>query len=442
MDDAKALWKRWQALMRRFSAWFTQPGWVRFTQWVTGTVLCWEEHTITQILTSMNLESRWRVLEHFAEYGSFDCEAVECCTMRLIEEQHPARFAGYHPVAVDDTKEHRTSADVWGTCTFHEPASRSPNRAETVRAHNWVVMGDLVPGTPWTYLPHTARLYFRKSQLPVGETFRKKTEWAVEMLRQADRASGAPILGVFDGAYANETVIAPCLHPEPGQRRIDIVTRLRFDARLFRAKVPNAMGRPRLWGRRLPAPQHHEQWDTPWRKGKTYIYGRERGYQYKQMRCYWSVTGPDELVQVFVFQVEGYSEPWYIVTTALTLSPEQVVAVFAARFRQEDGFRDHKQRLGMEECRAWTKEPILRTFRVQMVAQTLLRLLQFELDKECGEGTWWSAPEWNRRKKHPSVLDLRRLLWRYRAEFSHFLGELEDLRKVGADSSGELALAS
>ena len=114
MDDAKALWKRWQALIRRFSLWFTHPGWVRFTQWVTGMVLCWEEHTITQILTAMNLESRWRVLEHFAEYGSFDCEAVERCTIRLIEEQQPARLAGYHPVALDDTKEHRTSADVGG----------------------------------------------------------------------------------------------------------------------------------------------------------------------------------------------------------------------------------------------------------------------------------------------------------------------------------------
>ena len=33
----------------------------------------------------------------------------------------------------------------------------------------------------------------------------------------------------------------------------------------------------------------------------------------------------------------------------------------------------------MEECRAWTKEPVLRTFQVQMMAQTLLRLMQFRL---------------------------------------------------------------
>ena len=111
---------------------------MRFVQWVTGTVLCWEEHTITQILVSLGLESRWRVVEHFAEYGAWNRPAVEQRLVRLIEEQRPARWGGYRVIAVDDTKLHRTSENVWGACTFHEPAGRSPNRASTVRAHNWV----------------------------------------------------------------------------------------------------------------------------------------------------------------------------------------------------------------------------------------------------------------------------------------------------------------
>jgi len=128
--------------------------------------------------------------------------------------------------------------------------------------------------------------------------------------------------------------------------------------------------------------------------------------------------------------VEGYDKPWFLVTTALDLSGEQVVEAFAARFRQEDGFRDHKQRLGMEECRAWTKEPVLRTFQVQMTAMTLLRLMQFRLDAAWGEGSYWLKPQWNRRKQHPSILDLRRLWWRNRAGFSKLLLKLEEIAKV------------
>src|ERR1043165_541520 len=306
MDDAKSLWAAWQYLLAPFASVFTRPGWVRFLQWVTGTVLCWEQHTVTQILLSIGLASRWRVLEHFAEYGAWHREGVERTLIRVIEEEYPARCHGYHPVALDDTKEHRTSADVWGTCTFFEAAGRSPNRANTVRAHNWVVAGDLVPGEPWTYLPHSARLYFRASQLPEGETFCKKTELALELLRQTDAESAAPVLGVFDGAYAKTTVVRPCLKPPAGQRRIEILTRLRLDARLHAPLVARAgRGRKATWGKRLPAPKDHERWPSSW-QSRAYIYGRMRRFRYKRLRCIWSVSGPDERVDAYVLDVEGY----------------------------------------------------------------------------------------------------------------------------------------
>jgi DDE superfamily endonuclease len=362
----------------------------------------------------------------------WDLRAVERQLMRLVEREHPAWWCGYHPVAVDDTKEHRTSADVWGTCTFHESGARSPNRASTVRAHNWVVMGDLLPGQPWSYLPTASRLYFRKNQLPVGESFRTKTDSAVVMLRQADAESAVPILAVFDGAYAMETVIEPCLNPPPEGRRIEFVTRLRKDARLYRpwdqARKNPQGGRPRIWGGRLPAPQEHTQWHVPWRRGRAYVYGRLRSFRYKRLRCCWSVSGPRHIVWAYVFDVPGYDKLWSTVSSAGDLSAGQVPAANAGRFRQEDGFRDHKQCLGMEECRAWTKEPILRTFQVQMLTLTLLRLVQFRLDTARG-ARWRPAPPWNRDKKHASILDPHRLFWKHRARFSQLVAALDDLRK-------------
>jgi DDE superfamily endonuclease len=432
MEQAIQLWVWWLSLMSEFAPVFTRPGWVRFVQWVTGMVLCWEDHTLTQILTALGLESRWRVLEHVAEYGAWDREAVERHTLRLLEQERPARWGGYHPVAVDDTELHRTSKQVGGTCTFHESSARRPNRAETVRAHNWVVMGALTPGRPWTYLPHAARLYGRPSRLPAGDTFRTKTALAVELLRQADAESAAPIWGVFAGASAVETAVRPCLEPEPGLRRIDIVPRLRADARLYHpvGTRPHAKGRPPTWGPRIAAPQHHRYWPVGWQASQAWVYGRLRRVQDKQVRCRWAVSGPQLPVHVMVIHLAGYKEPWLLITSALDLSAAQVVEAWAARFRQEEGFRAHKQRLGMEECRAWTKEPILRTFQVQLVALTLLRLLQARLDQAWGHGSWWLTPEWNRRKCQACILDLRRLFWRHRAEFSRFLIDLEDLEKI------------
>ena len=131
---------------------------------------------------------------------------------------------------------------------------------------------------------------------------------------------------------------------------------------------------------------------------------------------------------MFVFEVEGYSKPWFIVTSALDLSPEQVLEAYAARFRQEDAIRDHKQRLGMEEVRAWTKAPVLRTFMVQQLCMTLMRLLQWQWADRNGED-WCPAPPWNPHKTRVSILDLRRLLWATKA-FSHFLREMDEVQKV------------
>ncbi len=130
--------------------------------------------------------------------------------------------------------------------------------------------------------------------------------------------------------------------------------------------------------------------------------------------------GHDTVIKAVVAEVEGYKKRFTVVTSAVGLTGLQMVELFAARFRQEDGFRDLKQRLGWEECRAWTRAPIERTTQVQWITMSLLRLLQFALDAE-GSLDWWSPPPWNKAKDRPSVLDVERLLRRHRPEIQRLL---------------------
>jgi len=432
MDQATPLWLWWQSLLSAFATVFTQPGWVRFVPWVTGMVWCWEEHPLTQLLTALGLESRWRVLEHVAEDGAWDREAVERQMLRLLEQERPARWGASHPLAVDETQWQRPSTHVWGACPVHEASARSPHRAETVRAHHWVGMGDLGPGRPWRYLPHAARRYVRQKPWPPGDTFRPKTALAVELLGHAEAASRAPLLAVVDGASAVAPVVRSCLDPAAGRRRIELVTRRRADARVDQPVVsrPRAKGRPAKWGRRLPSPPPHRYWPTVWPSSRAWGDGRRRQFQDTQRQGRGAVSGPQLPVHVWGVQRAGDEEPWFLVTSALDLSAAPVVEAWAARCRQAEGFRDPKQRLGMAACRAWTKEPILRTVQVQLMALTLWRLLHARLDQAWGAGTWWRKPEWNQRKRHASILDRRCLFWRYRAEFAHFLVSLEDLENI------------
>ncbi len=178
MTHAPLLWSLWQALLRSFAWAFTRHGYRRFVEWVTALALNVEEHTITQSVVAIERTADWKALESFAEYGAWRADDVTRSLARLIEKASGRLWYGYHVSAVDDTKVHRSGAHVWGTCTFHEYTARCPNRASTVRAHNWVILGALLhnPNQPAWFLPISGRLYFRKAQLPEIPTAPGRTE--------------------------------------------------------------------------------------------------------------------------------------------------------------------------------------------------------------------------------------------------------------------------
>lgn len=434
MTDATLLWSIWQGLLQRFHFAFTKPGFRRFAEWITALALNVEEHTVTQCVIAIERPDDWKGLESFVEYGLWRTGSVTAALTRSIDRAPGRTWHGFHVSAVDDTKVHRSGANVWGTCTFHEYTARCPNRATTVRAHNWVVLGALLhePLRPAWFLPISGRLYFRKAQLPDRpgtnggkEVFRTKCELAVELVHEQAETTEGRHLAVFDGGFALKSVVRPLIAPEEGWPRVEILTRLRHDARVHALPPERRQGQrgptPK-WGRKLPPPRQGGRWPGPWREAEAYIYGRRRKVRWKEVVGLWRVAGSDVPVKLVVAEVAGYKKRFTLVGSALELTGLEMVELFAARFRQEDGFRDLKQRLGWEECRAWTKNPIERTSQALWVTLSLLRLTQFALES-AGEVDWWYRPPWRRKKDRPSVLDVERLLRRHRGEIQRFLAE-------------------
>jgi hypothetical protein len=444
----------WQAQLDPYAPCFTRPGFRDFATWATGLALNVEEHTITQSLVALDRPDDWKALEAFAEHGAWDEHQVERTNARTLEDAPGRTWYGFHVWAGDDTKVHRSSPDVWGTCTFHEYTARCPNRAPTVRAHNWVVVGALLsnPEEPAWFVPTAGRLYFRKAQLPglgnPGEEpaqFRTKCELLVELLRAQAQAVPGPHLGVFDGGFALGSVVRPLVAPEePGLPRIDFVTRLRQDARLYavppKERPKGKRGPKPKWGKRLAPPRQGGRWPGPWHQGEVFLYGRRRQVRYKEVICLWHVLGHDVPVKAVVAEVEGYRKRFTLVSSATELTGLQIVELFCARFRQEDGFRDLKQRLGWEECRAWTRLPVWRTTLMLFVVLAALRRLEWALDQRRG-ADWWLHPPWDRHKDRASVRDVERFLRGHRGEIQrHLAAWLDEGEKGGGEPARRVAM--
>ena len=112
MPQVTLLWSLWLRLLQPFAGAFTRPGHRRFVEWITALALNVEEHTVTQSVTAIERMADWRTLERFAEYGRWDAVAVTRNLARLIEQAPGHLWYGYHVLAVDDTKVHRSGAHV------------------------------------------------------------------------------------------------------------------------------------------------------------------------------------------------------------------------------------------------------------------------------------------------------------------------------------------
>jgi hypothetical protein len=128
---------------------------------------------------------------------------------------------------------------------------------------------------------------------------------------------------------------------EPGPSRIDILTRLRHDARLCALppgeRRQGQRGATPKWGPRRPPPRQGGRWRGAWQTGSAFLDGRQRAVVYKEVLCLGRVLGHAVVVKAVVAKVEGYRKRFTLVTTATDLSGLHMVEIFCARFRQSVG---------------------------------------------------------------------------------------------------------
>ena len=124
MTHAKRLWSIWQALLSAFAGPSPAPA---FAGSPNGSPP-WPSTARSTPSPSRSWPWSGPLTgrpESFAEYGAWHPDYVTASLTRLVETAPGRLWHGYHISAVDDTKFHRNSPDVWGTCTFHEYTAAS-----------------------------------------------------------------------------------------------------------------------------------------------------------------------------------------------------------------------------------------------------------------------------------------------------------------------------
>jgi hypothetical protein len=278
---------------------------------------------------------------------------------------------------LDDSINAKTGKRIFGCQTTFDHAAKT-NQTRYPWAQTIVTVGLLKKiHERWCCLPLAFAFYLRQITVEAGciatrgqkAVFRTKFEQAVILIDRLARVfSSAKVLVIADSWFGNNGLLKP-LRLQLGARA-DLLSRLRVNCALYATPEPSPSqpGRPRKYGARLSnvaemAASLREQaleYTLHVYGGLREVMAVDRIVMLKTLRCC-----------VRVVWVYRKSQWVALVTTDLTLSVEQIIEYYSARWKIEAGFREIKQEIGSADTQTRNPDAVTNHLHFCMAATTI-----------------------------------------------------------------------
>ena len=432
-----------EPLLMSLSIAFTNPTFQRFLPLCVGAILTTGRRTVTGVLWTM----RGLVDGHPSSYHRVFSRAawslwplgkvLAAAVLRHIPTDEPVL------IPMDDTTAQHRGKHVYGKGCHHDAVRSSHSHVVWRWGHRWVVLAMSVK-FPFSWrrwaLPVLAALY-RPEELNRAEGRRHKTPPELARQLMAVLLHWFPdrkFVFLGDGGYASHELAAFC---HRHRDNATLVSRFHGDANLYTpppARRPGQTGRPRKKGQKLPSPQEVVARSTLREATVGWYGGATRQVALATGVAHW-YKGGRPLIPVrwvFVRDLEGTHRDEYFYTTDTTLSAQEIVTAFTARWPIETTFQEMRAHLGFETPRQRTAKSILRTAPCLLGLFSVICLIFAEHARRHAIRLR-SRPAYA--KKAPTFSDaiatVRRLLWSetvfetpsHREAFSQIPHELKNL---------------
>lgn len=289
-------------------------------------------------------------------------------------------------LALDDYINPKTGKKIFGCANVFDHAAKQ-NQTKYPWAQNIVVIGllKMVKGR-WACLPLSYRFYHLKKtieQRPRSKPeikFESKLEQAVHMITDiADTFRQTPIIGITDSWFGNNGLWKP-LHKKLGQW-FHMISRLRSNNNIF--ELPDAgtrkgPGRPKKYGKKLgDTSSLAAKYKHLANEYKVNLYGRirtvvahDRVVMLKTLKC------PVRVVWIF------RKTQWVaLFSTDLTLSVQEIIEYYGARWKIEAAFKELKQDIGSAETQTRHQNAVKNHLHFCMMSISVTWIYASRLDK-------------------------------------------------------------
>jgi hypothetical protein len=258
---------------------------------------------------------------------------------------------------LDDTSYGKTGRHIAG-CALHFDHAAKANSSKYIFGHCRVVSGLLlfVHGR-WACLPLIQKLYLplpkqagKKVKITRSQWLKTKSGIGAELIIKLIKRFNRPALITCDSWFGNLPLLLEVRKHSSFQ--VHMLSRLRISAVLYGmpGSVSGKRGRRPKYGNRLASVRElAAQLRSQARTARIHLYGREREVTFAELTCM-SKAFKCKIKVVFVYR-KGFCFP--LITTDLSLSAEQIIEYYSARWKIESGFKEIKHEIGAldSQCR-------------------------------------------------------------------------------------------
>ena len=283
-------------------------------------------------------------------------------------------------VALDDSINPKSGKKIFGCGHFHDHAGKG-NQSSYPWSQCILVIGLLKKvKSRWACLPLDFRFYMMQKDIEAEAAtakrqgkvlpFESKMEQAASMIKEVHNYFQQSVLIVADSWFGNDGLWSRLDRGSKGC--FHLLSRMRTNNTLYNfapvSPKKRKAGRPRKYGKRLGSVDEcAAKWKEEAETYTVFLYGKKREVQaYSQTVMLKTMKCPVRVVWC-------YRKTRYValVTTDLTLSIEQIIEYYGARWKIESGFKEIKQEIGSSKSQVRNADAVLNHLNFCMMAATL-----------------------------------------------------------------------
>jgi len=347
-------------LVEFISCFKRKSAWKWFVCLVLGFMLRIDHRGVTSTITALRLKpGLYHTMLHFFRSSAYRVDTLYQKWVEITLEKAPLLRVSNRLVLLGDHIKIPKEGRHIPCIQKHHQDSQNSGKAEYIDGHNYGQISAVITnGEVSRGIPLMAEIQESKTKTG-GDSL---VVQMIKLVGKVAEVAGKPVIAVLDAYFCSgsawesaDGVLDSC-----GNRLIEIVTRAKTSyTAYYPPEKPGKpkRGRPRLYGKKIKLSSMFTSHAAQFLEKTMTLYGKPTNVRFLCIDLIWKPAGRScRFVLVKIGNV-----PFVLMSSDLTLEPEEIIRLYANRFKIENGFDDQKNDMGGFAYHFWTKSLPKRT---------------------------------------------------------------------------------